>query len=145
MNGVMLNRVIRIGVVGYSTQKFNEAEALDLIQSAFNAIEKHFPKMQKTVVSGLTDVGIPGLAYREALNRNWRTIGIACSKATEYDLFPVDKSIIVGKNWGDESETFLKSIDVLIRIGGGKQSLEETKEFKSAGTGTVIEYELNTL
>ena len=68
-------------------------------------------------------------------------MGIACEKAKEYDLFPVDKKIIVGKEWGDESETLLNNIDVLVRIGGGKQSLREVKQFQETGK-PVIEHEL---
>ncbi|HLG28284.1 MAG TPA: hypothetical protein VI423_10905 [Paenisporosarcina sp.] len=144
---------IRIGVVGYSGQKFDENEAQDLIAGTFDAIEMRWPDRkthpgkravtltEKVIVSGLTDVGIPALAYREAVRRGWKTVGIACEKAKEYDLFPVDKKIIVGKEWGDESETLLNNIDVLVRIGGGKQSLREVKQFQETGK-PVIEHEL---
>lgn len=91
----------------------------------------------------MTNIGIPALAYQEAIKRNWKTIGIACTKASEYDLFPVDKKIIIGNEWGDESETFIDSIDILIRIGGGKQSLKETEIFKTLNK-LVIEFDLKS-
>lgn len=81
------------------------------------------------------------LAYRAANLRGWKTSGIACAKAEEYKCFGVDERKIIGDNWGDESETFLKEVDVVVRIGGGKQSLNEVKTF-SANGGRTYEYEL---
>ena len=132
---------MRIGVVGYSAQKFDVYTAAKFISQVFDIIGmKSIPK----VVSGLTDMGIPRLAYREAISRDWKTVGIACSKAYNYDCYPVDKEIIVGDNWGDESQMFIDYIDVLVRIGGGKQSLKEVEMAKAAGK-PVIEYELEAI
>jgi hypothetical protein len=47
----------------------------------------------------------------------------------------------VGEQWGDESAAFLAAIDVLIRIGGGPQSLAEAARAKELGI-RVIEREL---
>lgn len=151
---------LRIGVTGYSAQKFDQEEAELLLNSAFDAINMKYPDRQsltrnekpiravrtneKIVVSGLTNLGIPGLAYRLAEKRGWKTIGIACSKAEEYECWPVNKKIIVGKEWGDESQTFLDSIDILIRIGGGQQAKRETETFKKTNK-PVIEFELETI
>lgn len=133
---------LRIGVVGYSPpSKFDIQEANKMIKEAFNAVNILYPNRSKAVVSGLTYSGIPALAYQEAVQRKWRTVGIACSKASNYKCFPVDEKIIVGNEWGDESPTFLNSIDVLIRIGGGKQSLREAAETKARGK-QAIEYDL---
>ena len=133
--------IYRLGVVGYSTQKFDEEDAKHLIRKAFNHFEQLYPKAEFVVVSGLTDLGIPSLAYNEANKRGWKTIGIACKKAKDYKLFPVDYELIVGDNWGDESETFLHHLNGLIRIGGGRQSLAETENAKKKGL-EVLEYEL---
>ena len=135
---------INIGVVGYSGQKFDEVQGRALIEQAYTQIASEFPDHQKRVVSGLTDLGIPALAYRAAVERGWETVGIACTKAVEYDCFPVDEKIIVGQNWGDESPTFLSSIDYLVRVGGGSQSLEETLAAKESEKPT-LEYELAAL
>lgn len=43
--------------------------------------------------------------------------------------FPCNRQTIVGERWGDESETFLSSIDVLLRFGGGPQSQAEFGKF----------------
>jgi hypothetical protein len=135
---------VKIGVVGYSGQRFDEVLAKQYLVDAYTRVDQHYAGQSKAIVSGLTDVGIPALAYREATSRGWRTVGIACGKAVEYSCFPVDEKIIVGDNWGDESPTFISSIDALIRIGGGKQSMAETAAIKDLGK-LVIEYDLPAL
>jgi hypothetical protein len=52
--------------------------------------------------------------------------------------------MIIGENWGDESSAFLDEIDVIVRIGGGKQSLTEVQTFKDKG-GKTYERELAAL
>ena len=49
--------------------------------------------------------------------------------------------IIVGKEWGDESETFLNKIDCIVKIGGGKQSEKEFAQAKDMEMETY-EFEL---
>ena len=129
---------LRIGVVGYSDKKFDITQARKYLVEAFDKIVRRYPDHTFSVVSGLTDLGIPSLAYREATSRGWQTVGIASEKAREFPLFPVDESIISGENWGDESPLFLSSIDILLKIGGGKQSEREFNTFK----GPRIEYSL---
>lgn len=130
---------LNIGVVGYSGQKFDENAA----RSALNDLldQASDGRNDVTIVSGLNDLGIPALAYRAAHQRGWGTSGVACSKATHYNCYPVDKKVIVGDNWGDESQTFLDTCDVLVRVGGGKQSLREVNEFRARG-GRVFEFDL---
>ena len=131
---------MRVGVVGYSTQKFDVKKAIEIIREVFDDIARKYGN-NITIVSGLTAMGIPLLAYKEAKRRGWKTVGVTCEKANEYEQFPVDEKIIVGEEWGDESETFLSMIDVLVRIGGGKQSHKETQMAKERGI-SVIEYDL---
>ncbi len=128
-------------MVGYSWQKFDEGEAVRLLREAYDALERQHPQEQKAVISGLTDTGIPALAYREAVSRQWRTVGIACSKAKQYACFLVDETIIVGEEWGEESATFLDLIDVLVKVGGGKQAIAEANAFRKTGKA-VMEYQL---
>jgi len=116
---------MNVGFIGFSSAKFDESRAKRIIKQVFDKIAKYNPK----IVSGLTNVGIPGLVYAEADKRGLYTIGIACEKANEYECFDVEERVIVGKEWGDESQAFLDEINVLIKIGGGKQSKQEFKEF----------------
>ena len=122
--------MLSVGLVGYSQQAFDEKEAKKVIKAAFDYIEKKYKDPHKCLVSGLTDLGIPRLGYEEAKKRGWLTSGVACRKAHQYKVFPVDEEVIVGSNWGDESETFIELIDVLVKIGGGKQAESEARMAK---------------
>jgi len=134
---------MKLGIVGYSSGKFDEDQAKIMILKGIMQAELETDKMISELVSGLTDQGIPGLAYHLVEDMDIRTVGIACSKASDYECFPVDQEIIVGDDWGDESETFLDYIDALVRVGGGDQSLSEVKQFKKLKPNAlVVEFEL---
>lgn len=137
-----MQKELRVGVVGYSTKTFDIQIAKNLLREVFDKLHKEYDNYDKIIVSGLTDLGIPSLAYQEAYKRGWKTVGIACSRAIEYKCFPVDEKIIVGEEWGEESLTFLASIDVIVRIGGGEQSQKEVALAKEKGK-QIIEYELD--
>lgn len=143
---------VRIGVIGYSKQDFNKAYAeMDMFLALHNVKHTYETKLQKKIrvdlVSGLTDMGIPGIAYRyvkSVFEPNMvKTVGIACAKAKDFEQFPVDERHIIGTEWGDESDFFLDNIDCLIRIGGGDQSMGEVATFKSRyPEKLVLEYDL---
>ena len=134
---------LRIGVVGYSAGKFDEAEAIRLLNKGFDEALQLNPGATKVViVTGYTDLGIPALAYRIAEERGWFTVGVASGKAAEHPCFPVDLPVIVGMEWGAESEAFLSTSDVYLRVGGGDQAHTEIAQAKESGR-PVIEYELD--
>ena len=136
---------LNIGVVGYSGTPFNEAEAVRLLNQGLDVILDVNPEVTEVyLVSGLTNLGIPALAYRIAVERGWKTVGVACAKAEDNECFDVDESIIIGANWGDESETFLEMSHVLLKVGGGRQSIREAADFQQMG-GKVYEYDLARL
>lgn len=133
---------MKIGVVGYSAAKFDEDKARVLVEAGIDSLAK-LSTSKVEIVSGYTDMGIPALAYRHAAKRGFRTVGIACAKAEGYKTYPVDESYIIGKDWGDESATFIRSIDAFLRVGGGNQSLLEAKMFKQQKPNApIIELEL---
>lgn len=138
----------RLGVVGYCPPtKFDEVKALEYLKDAYNKVSSDFPDKKIIVVSGLTNIGVLKLAYEEAKRRGWKTAGIACKKVYDFkdNWFPIDEHpIIIGDNWGDESKTFVESIDALVRIGVGPQSLIEAAEVKTRGKPTY-EYDLPKL
>lgn len=130
-----------IGFVGFSDEDcFIKKDAKKIIEKIFDEIDKEFTGYVN-IISGATNMGIPKLVYEEAKNRGHKLIGVMCKKGYEYEIFNVDKLIVKGEKWGDESETFLNMIDRLYRIGGGPQSLKETKLAKKKGIN-VIEYNL---
>jgi hypothetical protein len=140
-----MKKPLRVGVVGYCPPtKFDVREAAEMISEAYERIHRMFPDREIVIVSGLCKVGVLMIAYTEAAARGWKTIGVACEKAKNFEHFPVDEKYIVGENWGDESPTFLGMIDAMIRIGVGKQSLRETEAVRNEGKPT-FEYYLPVL
>jgi hypothetical protein len=136
---------MKIGVVGYSAGKFDPSKATKLLDKGLTKLESGMNEPCEMLVSGWTDMGIPALAYRIARKKGWKTKGIACGKASEYTCFPCDEVDVVGKEWGDESDTFLNDIDAMLRVGGGKQSLEEVEKFKQRDDfepHKLVEFEL---
>lgn len=138
-------KYFRIGVVGYSSKYFDKKKARSLLEKGIKAALKHNIKDEAVeIVSGLTNIGIPALAYTIACEHDYRTSGYACGKAEDFQLFDVDEKHIVGKKWGDESEEFLANLDVLIRVGGGEQSHTEVKAMQEKNL-PVFEYDLEPL
>lgn len=143
-----LGRPPRIGIVGYSDDSKvasnlgSRKNCMATISSCLHNVAHtlcnlHGYSGKIDIVSGLTDVGIPGIAYHLVtsgrINKDafGKTVGIACAKAKDYPRFPVDEKHIIGSEWGDESEFFVDYIDALVRIGGGEQSHREVALFKS--------------
>lgn len=138
--------MLKVGIVGYSKQKFDKGEAEAILRKVFVNLHHIRKKYELNdfaieIVSGLTHMGIPGIAYDLAEEFGFKTVGIACNKANYYLCYPVDKTIIVGTNWGEESKTFMNYIDHLIRVGGGSQSHNEVQMARELGK-SVEEYEL---
>ena len=133
------HKLIKIGFIGYSPQKFDKEKATKILIKIFKELEDKY--LTAEIVSGLTNMGIPGMVYKIAKREDYKTTGIACSRANSYVCFPVDKKIIVGNNWGDESDTFLEYIDILYKIGGGHQSDIEFQKAKEMNIPTY-EYKL---
>ena len=121
---------LSIGFIGYSSTQFNAKMAKNIIERVFDSILSNYDNTEIEIVSGLTNVGIPAIVYDTASNLDIKTVGIACNLAKDYECFPVDEKIIVGTEWGDESKTFINRIDLLVKIGGGKQSDKEAEMFK---------------
>jgi hypothetical protein len=133
-----------IGIVGYADRKFDTERALCILNKIFAEIKRGYGGKEVVIVSGATMCGIHKLLYPMATGLGYRTEGVMCSKGYEWDLYPVDELFVVGDSWGEESDFFTDRIDVLYRIGGGKQSLKECQLAKSKGKKT-IEYELEEL
>jgi len=124
---------MKIGFAGFCQTLFDRKITGKFVHDLFKYLIDKYDKFE--VVSGLTNQGILSLVYAEGTYRDLFLTGIACSKANDEDCdkFPVDKEIIVGDSWGDESETFLDYIDMFIRIGGGSQTISEEKRAREKG------------
>jgi hypothetical protein len=123
-----------IGVVGFSARKFDHEVARELLREALQQVlaSAGLQPAEVELVSGLTDVGVPGLAYALATELGIRTVGISARAAlrSRSGVFPVHERILVGERYGDESEVFIARIDALIRVGGGPQSRREVELFR---------------
>jgi len=128
----------KLGIMGYSAQEFDKGLAEQYIRQHFSELGND---IDIEIVSGLTNIGIPAIAYRVAKEMGFTTTGIACSKAEKYECFPCDQVKIIGNNWGDESSTFLSYCDSFLRVGGGEQTKKETADAKALGK-TIKEYDL---
>lgn len=145
----------KIGVVGYSSNRIDFVHAEQLLNLAFDSIlSKNTSAQHIDIVSGLTNVGIPKVAYDIARKRGCRTVGISAEQAFKVHcgIYPVDKQMIHGVIFGDESELFVNYIDYLVRVRDGKQSHNEVQLFMakcaSSGWSTIeklIEHELPIL
>ncbi|MFH1047449.1 MAG: hypothetical protein V1738_04055 [Patescibacteria group bacterium] len=125
-----------IGVVGYlPPSEFDEKEALLRLQQSFDDIDRRWPDQLKAVVSGLTDVGIHAIAYREAERRGWMTVGICCRRAFDHNLYPCAVKVFAGKDFGDDEEVraFTKNLNCLVRIGDGPISRRITEQLRNEG------------
>ncbi|WP_196885065.1 hypothetical protein [Aureivirga sp. CE67] len=137
-------RKIKIGIVGYSTNDFDVEKAKSFLDEIFKQIQKEYFEVE--IVSGFTNTGVPKIAYELAKEYSFKTIGFSAKQAYDYETFPVDEVIIIGKNFGEESVDFIKYIDRIIRAGGRKQSFAEVQLFreskKNLKSDSVIEFDL---
>jgi len=131
---------IKVGVVGFSDEKkiLSESQVTSYLYQGLKDLDIVLSDNIE-IVSGLTNMGVPKLAYEFAKENNFKTVGISAKEALKYDCFPVDLEVIEGDHFGDESNVFLRYCDYLIKIGGGYQSINEYKKFK----GKKVEYDLN--
>lgn len=141
-----MSQALYIGVVGYREARFDTALARRLIRDDFMRIAYRNPSREVIVVVGLIDVGVAGIAYREAKRHGWKTIGVACKKARagEYVWLDAHEWRIAGENWGDELEVFLSDLHLLIRIGSNWWSQMAAIEARARGL-SVLDYELPKL
>jgi len=131
---------MKIGFVGYLSN-FDENKANAILKAIFEQLMNNYKSDEIEIVSGATNIGIPKLVYEHAKKFGIKCIGVMCKKGYEYELFPCDEIYAIGNDWGDESEFFTSFIDALIRIGGGKQSLNEVELATKKGK-IVTEFEL---
>ena len=123
---------MKIGVVGFSRSSFDKKTAILKLRNILEFLAEGKNPKEIEVVSGYTNMGVPRIAYRLADDMDLVTVGFSAQQALRVraGVYPVQKKILVGERFGDESEAFIEYIDILIRIGGGPQSRHETALFK---------------
>ena len=124
---------VYIGIAGFSGKKFNTDIAINMIARDFLRLKEVYEDKQIWIVSGLTNIGIPAIAYKLAVTHGFKTMGIACKLAKDYECFECNTQRIVGQNWGDESQTFLNTIQELYCYGGGSPNRRGSYKSKENG------------
>lgn len=128
----MSQPTIKIGVVGFSRNQFDQKAAHQQLKTILHFLSKDTRPDSVELVSGYTNTGVPKIAYQIADDMGLITVGFSAKQAlrVKNGLYPVQKNIIFGSKFGDESEAFVAYIDLLIRVGGGPQSRREVALFK---------------
>ncbi len=128
-----MTKTIKYGVVGFSRNQFDKQTATGILDKVFQKIKDKHPEKIIEIVSGYTNAGVPKIAYDLARKYEFITVGFSAKQALRVrsGVYPVQKVILRGEKFGDESEEFIEYIDALIRVGGGKQSRHETELFKA--------------
>lgn len=134
-------KTIKYGIVGFSRNQFNQETATQILKDLFHQIKEKHKGKEIEIVSGYTNSGVPKIAYELASKLGFVTIGFSAEQAltVKSGVYAVDKVILVGKHFGDESEAFVQYIDALIRVGGGKQSKREVELFKELNKEKPLE------
>lgn len=127
-----MTKTIKYGIVGFSRNQFDKKEAYQILNTEFQKIKEKHPDKIIEIVSGYTNSGVPKIAYELSDKFGFVTVGFSAKQALRVrsGVYEVKKVILKGERFGDESEDFVRYIDALIRIGGGKQSRHETELFK---------------
>lgn len=143
---------IKYGIVGFSKNEFDQKRAAQILRTCFENIQYKHPHTTIEIVSGYTNTGVPKIAYELADEFGFVTVGFSAQQALQVScgVYPVQKVILMGQQFGDESEDFVRYIDALIRVGGGAQSKHETALFKAINgqqhlEGLLQEFEVESL
>ena len=121
---------LRVGIAGFSRPDFDREQTERVLRAVFFSLARQWAPQSAsrvTVVAGLTDVGISSIGYRLAEELGWRTRGVASLQAFGHPWFPVDRALLSGSRWGDESQAFIGQIDAFVRVGGGHIARNEEK------------------
>ena len=139
-----MKKPIKYGIVGFSRNQFDKQAAHKILAELFRNIKTKHPERQIEIVSGYTNSGVPKLAYELACKFGFVTVGFSARQALKVraGVFPVDKVMLQGEKFGDESEDFVRYIDGLIRVGGGRQSRRECEMFKLLHAGDLLKFRI---
>ncbi len=89
------------------------------------------------VVSGATNAGVLALVYALCAQYDIRSAGVTAGQGLEHGLASMHWIVPFGRKFGDESQLFVDTLDELIVLGGGAQSLAEAKMAAAAGKKVV--------
>jgi len=129
----MTFQLYHLGIVGTSKNVISKLNARKELISAIEEVKKQIGDKEIVIVSG--GGLVPYIAFDYAKDNDWKSIQVVCPRVGCREEV---KRIEIGNTFGDESETFLKMIDGLIRIGGGPQSHNEMYQFKILKPNAIV-------
>lgn len=101
--------------------------------------EKRLSGNRLIVSSGASDFGAPGLAYDVAKELHIPTMGVTPEEIRAYRITPGLRYMVMkGKRFGQESPAFVRTLDRLIVIGGGRQANKEARGAGRMGKDVVL-------
>lgn len=145
-----MGKPLRIGVIGHTANNFDYPHTWKKIRQALLAAveaESISPTQQVIVVGNLLNTGVQGIAYTIARQRGWNIGAVFPKMAT---ISPVtwfrpnvdgDFAIARGRSWGDEFGMFLRNVDIIVRIGGGRITDDQVNQAIAKGK-PVYQYRL---
>ena len=78
-----MSQTLRIGIVGYSAQPFDPIQARALLDECLSTVLQLYSGQPIEIVSGLTNQGIPALAYELATERHYVTARLGRLRANK--------------------------------------------------------------
>jgi len=138
-----------VGIVGFSGQWSEEKlaanpELRERVRFAKEELKEVIRDLQTkhgeslVISSGATMEGVPRLTYEICEELGVKAMGVACEKAKDYPLGKMRHLVIEGKNWGEESPTFLKTSDQIVMLGGGGQAKREAITAANEGKPVLV-------
>lgn len=128
-----------IGIVGFSGAWQDNArpEVKSTVERVINGLFDRVAEPEPVwCVSGATDFGVPAVAYAIAKQRDLYCVGVTAGEAQQFPLAALDRLVVVGDRFGDESRVFVDVCDRFWMIGGGSQA--ETEMRMAAHLGKPI-------
>jgi hypothetical protein len=125
-----------VGFSGYGTAGYNyeiTAEGIDTVFQSFRQQRLHIGG----VTDGGTGYGVPGLSGTLAASHGHDPIGFAPLRSLR-GAAPREDFIVVGEEFGDETEALGTMADVLFVFGGGELSRKELDAALLAGSTAVL-------
>lgn len=147
LNDKDISTLVKVGFCGYSNEAMIHPQQEFFVKTLLARIKAtHGDNV--IIIGGYTNEGINRILYDLCKNPkyqlNMKIGGVTCSLSKNYPCWesPDYLKVVDGNTWGIESQTFIDTIDYLIRVDGGIQSHKEIEMAKLAGV-KLIEYQLN--
>ena len=124
---------IRIGVIGYGHQDFDQEAARQHIGRELRRVFRRHLGRKIELVSTYHDSGVARIAYELAEKLDMITVGFAPREVLETGqaLYRVKKVILQGKQKGEAAHELVRYVHGLIRVGGDADCRRTVRLFRT--------------